>query len=111
MACHPRRRREPSEDHGEGVGLQAPRHASTVAHVRPAWETAPELFGPDRLLWGSDWPVTVTCAGYAGTWQVLSTLVQELSPDEQEDVLGRTAVRVYGLRGVSSPSRDAQAEP
>lgn len=90
-------------------GLQVAGHAPTVEQVRPAWETALELFGPDRLLWGSDWPMTVTSGGYARTWQVLSSLVQELSADEQDDVLGGTAVRVYGLRGVSSPSGDGEA--
>jgi L-fuconolactonase len=50
-------------------------------------------------MWGSDWPMTELSAGYAGTWQVLSGLVAELSADEQAALMGGTAEQVYGLRG------------
>ena len=78
-------------------GLQAPGHPFTVEAVRPAWETGLELFGPDRLMWGSDWPMTLLTAGYAGTWQVMSALIGELSADEQRLLLGDTARRTYRL--------------
>lgn len=80
-------------------GLQVPGRPFTVAHVRPAWDAALELFGPDRLMWGSDWPMTTTGPGYTGTWEVLSALVEELTPDEQTSLLGGTATGVYGLAG------------
>jgi L-fuconolactonase len=41
--------------------------------------------------------MTVLTQGYAGTWEVLSALVGELSPDEQGHLLGGTATAVYGL--------------
>ncbi|MDQ1619057.1 MAG: L-fuconolactonase [Actinomycetota bacterium] len=78
-------------------GLQLPGRPFTAEGLRPAWETALELFGPQRLMWGSDWPMTVLTQGYAGTWEVLSALVGELSPDEQGHLLGGTATAVYGL--------------
>jgi len=78
-------------------GLQVPGTEFTVEAVRPAWDTALELFGPDRLMWGSDWPMTLLTAGYAGTWRVMSTLIGELAPAEQEQVLSGTADRVYGI--------------
>ena len=82
-------------------GLQAPDRPFTVDALRPAWETGLELFGPERLMWGSDWPMTLLTEGYAGTWTVLSTLVAELSPAEQRLLLGDTARRVYRLDGPS----------
>lgn len=78
-------------------GLQVPGRPFTVETVRPAWDAALELFGPDRLIWGSDWPMTVRTGGYVGTWRVMSALVGELSPAEQAWVLGDTAASVYGL--------------
>ncbi|OZM82909.1 amidohydrolase [Pseudonocardia sp. MH-G8] len=78
-------------------GLQVAGEPFTVAAIRPAWETALELFGPDRLLWGSDWPMTLLTAGYAGTWEVMSQLVGELTAEEQNKILAATARRVYGL--------------
>jgi L-fuconolactonase len=48
-------------------------------------------------MWGSDWPMTLLTAGYAGTWQVMSALIGELSADEQRLLLGDTARRTYRL--------------
>ena len=76
-------------------------HADGVAHpvdvVRPAWELALELFGPDRLLYGSDWPMTVAGSGYVSTWKQLGTLIGELSPAEQSAIYEGAARRVYRL--------------
>jgi L-fuconolactonase len=78
-------------------GLQVRGEPFTVAGIRPAWESALELFGPDRLLWGSDWPMTLLTAGYAGTWEVMAELVGELTEKERDRILEGTAQRVYRL--------------
>ena len=78
-------------------GLQVPGRPFTAVEVRPAWEVALERFGPERLMWGSDWPLTVLTGGYGHAWEVMSSLVAELSPDEQERILSGTATEVYGL--------------
>jgi L-fuconolactonase len=78
-------------------GLQVPGRPFTVAEVRPAWEVALELFGPERLMWGSDWPLTVLTGGYGRAWEVMSALVAELSPDEQALILSGTARSIYRL--------------
>ena len=78
-------------------GLQVPGRPFTVAEVRPAWEAALELFGPGRLMWGSDWPLTVLVGGYGQAWEVMSSLIAELSADEQARILSGTASAVYGL--------------
>jgi L-fuconolactonase len=83
-------------------GLRIPGAPYTVEAVRPAWDAALELFGPQRLMFGSDWPVTVPedahgPQGYRPTYEVLAGLVGELSPDEQRWVMGDTARRVYRL--------------
>jgi L-fuconolactonase len=83
-------------------GLRVPGAPYTVDAVRPAWDAALELFGPERLMFGSDWPVTVPDdahgpQGYRPTVEVLAALIGELSADEQRAVLGSTARRVYRL--------------
>jgi L-fuconolactonase len=78
-------------------GLQVPGRPFTVDAVRPAWETALELFGAERLMWGSDWPLTVLTGGYGRAWEVMSALIAELTPDEQARILSGTATSVYGL--------------
>lgn len=81
-------------------GLQVPGTPTTAEALRPAWDAALELFGPDRLMWGSDWPMTLLAEGYRGTWEVLATLVDELTATERAALLGGTADRVYGLARV-----------
>ena len=76
-------------------GLQVPGRPFTVDEVRPAWDVALELFGPERLMWGSDWPISVIVGGYGHAWDVTSSLIGELSDDEQERILCGTATAVY----------------
>jgi len=56
-----------------------------------------ETFGPDRVLWGSDWPVLELAASYADWWGQTQSLLEGLTADERAAVLGRNARRVYGL--------------
>jgi L-fuconolactonase len=55
-----------------------------------------EAFGPDRLMFGSDWPVCTLAASYA---EVLDLARSVLSAAERDAVLAGTARRVYGLGG------------
>jgi L-fuconolactonase len=88
-------------------GLQVRGEPFTAAGIRPAWETALELFGPDRLMWGSDWPMTLLTAGYAGTWEVMAELFGELTEKEQGKILEGTAQRVYRLSAEEEPCSPA----
>jgi L-fuconolactonase len=75
----------------------------TVDELRPAWEVALEAFGPDRMMFGSDWPVCRLVSTYGEVVSAMHALIAELSPSEQDRILGGTAVDVYGLR-VDGPS-------
>jgi L-fuconolactonase len=78
-------------------GLHSADAPFTVEALRPAWDAALENFGPARLMYGGDWPLTVPNGGYQSTWQVLSVLIGELSAAEQTQILSTTASRVYRL--------------
>lgn len=71
--------------------------AWTRETVRPFVEDALELFGPDRLLYGGDWPISELAGGYARTWEAIDGLLSELDSDARDAVLGGTAQRIYGL--------------
>jgi L-fuconolactonase len=61
------------------------------------WQTLLELFGPQRLVWGSDWPVLELAADY-GRWVSLSErLFAGLSDAERRAVWHDNAVRFYAL--------------
>ena len=54
-------------------------------------------FGPERLMWGSDWPV-LELAGRFGDWfEQCSALLAQFTPTERSEIFGRTARRFYGL--------------
>jgi L-fuconolactonase len=68
------------------------------AVVRRYLDTALELFGPSRLLFGSDWPVCLLRASYAGACRIIQDWTAALGPNEQSRIWGGNAVRCYGLR-------------
>ncbi|MFF7200285.1 amidohydrolase family protein [Streptomyces sp. NPDC008141] len=69
----------------------------TAADLAPYAETVVEAFGPDRLMFGSDWPVCRLAASYAEVVEAARTLTRGLSADERSAVFETTACRVYGL--------------
>jgi len=66
-----------------------------VADLRGAFDHVLSCFGPQRMLWGSDWPVVNLAGGYAQWLAATETLLAELSPDERADVFGGAATRIY----------------
>jgi L-fuconolactonase len=71
--------------------------AWTPGGVSAVIDIALEVFGPDRLMYGSDWPISVLAGGYRRVWAALSSRFELLAPGERAAVLGGTAERVYAL--------------
>ena len=80
-----------------GLVTEADWHHWRVADLRPYAEVALEAFGPARLMFGSDWPVSTLAASYADVLAAARDLSAELSPAEREAVFCGTATAVYGL--------------
>jgi L-fuconolactonase len=68
-----------------------------VEAIRPVWDHLLEHFGPDRLLWGSDWPVLTLAADYDAWVEASATLIDELDRDARAQIWLRNAVRIYDL--------------
>ncbi|MDH6143418.1 L-fuconolactonase [Kitasatospora sp. GP30] len=70
-----------------------------VDDLRPYVDVAMEAFGPHRLMFGSDWPVSTLAADYGQTVDATKELLRlaRLSTSEQAAVLSGTATGVYGL--------------
>ncbi|WP_300831960.1 amidohydrolase family protein, partial [uncultured Bilophila sp.] len=56
-----------------------------------------DCFGPERLLFGSDWPVCRLSGDYAQVCALARAATASLSGPERDAVWGETARRVYGL--------------
>lgn len=69
----------------------------SIDSIRPFVDDALHLFGPERLMVGGDWPISVLAGGYERTWAALTSLAGELDPASRAALLGGTATAVYGL--------------
>ncbi|MGQ4386186.1 amidohydrolase family protein [Streptomyces sp. SAS_270] len=80
-----------------GLITEANHERWTVDDIRPVWDVLLSAFGPDRLMFGSDWPV----ANLAGGWNRWAATVDELldgfSADETSAILAGTATTFYRL--------------
>jgi len=56
-----------------------------------------DLFGPDRVMAGSNWPVVELGGTYAEVWHGLNELIAHLKPTERAAMLGGSAQRIYRL--------------
>ena len=68
-----------------------------IDDIRPFAAHILEVFGPDRVMWGSDWPVCRLQADYDDWHRMARELVQEFSTEDQGKIFGGTAARFYRL--------------
>jgi len=69
----------------------------TANALRPHVEHLLECFGPQRIMWGSDWPVVELGGGYSRWRSATLELLRGLDDSERDAVLGDNARRFYGL--------------
>jgi predicted TIM-barrel fold metal-dependent hydrolase len=80
-----------------GVVAYADAESWTVETLRPYVEHTIEVFGWDRVVWGSDWPVC-TLGGGLSTWLAAThALIAGASAEEKAKLLSGNARRVWGL--------------
>ncbi|MCH2095648.1 MAG: amidohydrolase family protein [Rhodobacteraceae bacterium] len=68
-----------------------------VDDLRPYADTVLDVFGPDRVMFGSDWPVCLLAGDYAQVIDAARHLTAGLSESDQAKVFGRNAARIYRL--------------
>jgi L-fuconolactonase len=81
-----------------GMVTEADWTAWRPADLAPYIGTALELFGADRLMWGSDWPVCTLAASYSEVYDATTTILSDLVGDELGWILGGCAAATYGLQ-------------
>jgi L-fuconolactonase len=63
----------------------------------PYMEIALDAFGPDRIMFGSDWPVARLAVEYGPWVEICRDFISQLSENEQSLIEGEVATQVYGL--------------
>lgn len=79
-----------------GLGMFNP--GWTVEALKPIFNAVLELFGPKRVLCGSNFPVDKLYRDYGSVWQAYEELTDSLDSAERQSVLGGCAQRFYRLQ-------------
>ena len=66
-----------------------------ITLLKPYFDVVLEAFGPNRLMFGSDWPVCLLKSEYLKWLDVMTQLIDPLSFTEKEAIMGGTANAFY----------------
>jgi len=100
-----------------GMVTEANHESWTTEDLKPYVSAVYEFFGPDRLMFGSDWPVCTMAASYDQVINAMRDVLTELGVLDEATgaaIFGNTAIHWYGLdvqrhversRKISSPPR------
>jgi L-fuconolactonase len=66
-------------------------------HFKVYMDTVVEAFGPNRILYGSDWPVCLLAASYDQVIGIVREYFTQFSQDEQAAFFGGNAIKFYNL--------------
>jgi L-fuconolactonase len=80
-----------------GMVTEANYHAWTERDLEPYFDVALEAFGPQRLMFGSDWPVCLVAVSYPRWFEIVTRQIERFSAGERARILGGTAVEAYKL--------------
>lgn len=88
-----------------GLVTEAEWDSWTSAQLEPYVLETLRLFGPERCLFGSDWPVCTLAGTYTQVKETLEAVLSGLNPAERERIFGLNAAEVYRLerQEINSP--------
>ena len=66
--------------------------------LRPYLDVVFDAFGPERLMFGSDWPVCLLAATYQQVLEIIEDYLQDCAADVKEKIFGDNAVQFYRLK-------------
>jgi L-fuconolactonase len=80
-----------------GMVTEADWQAWQPQDLRPYVEEVLAIFGAERCMFGSDWPVCLVAGSYSRVKAALEFCLDRLSPAERAAVMGETAIAAYRL--------------
>jgi L-fuconolactonase len=72
-------------------------------HIYPYLEVALQVFGAERLMWGSDWPVCLVASNYQQVLQLVQEFISPLSAYEQASIMADNALQFYNCAVPAEP--------
>jgi L-fuconolactonase len=80
-----------------GMTIEADWAGWRSADLRPYVDHVLDVFGPGRLVFGSDWPLCLVAATYEQVYDAASETLDSLSASERAAVFGGNATEIYDL--------------
>jgi L-fuconolactonase len=80
-----------------GLVTEADWNRWTIEDLHRYVNAAIEAFGPERLMFGSDWPVCTVAAEYGAVTDIIRTAIDGRAQSEQDAIFGGTARRFWNL--------------
>jgi L-fuconolactonase len=80
-----------------GLVTEASGKAWLPAQFDPYLDVVSDAFGPDRLMFGSDWPVCLLAASYRRVRDLVAQYTGKLPTEVREKIFGFNAIEFYGL--------------
>jgi predicted TIM-barrel fold metal-dependent hydrolase len=81
-----------------GIVASARKGKWTADDLAPIVNHTLEVFGPDRVMFGGDWPVCTLAATYKQWVAALKSIVRDRKASEQKKLFHDNAVKFYGLK-------------
>ncbi len=63
----------------------------------PYLDVVLNAFTPDRLMFGSDWPVALLSGSYADAYNIVADYIRPLGPEVERKIFGENACQFYGI--------------
>ena len=76
---------------------EADYHSWSPEQLHPYMDLVLEAFGPNRIMFGSDWPVCLVAGDYDRVKKVVTDRIATLGLSEQNAIMGGNAIRFYDL--------------
>ncbi|WP_405248235.1 amidohydrolase family protein [Cellulophaga sp. Asnod2-G02] len=69
----------------------------STAQIEPYMDVVFDSFGPNRILFGSDWPVCLVAGNFAKVKKLTTDFIAKCSSTEQQNIMGINAIKFYNL--------------
>lgn len=81
-----------------GLVTQVPGFSWKTSDLLPFLEVVSDAFGPDRIMFGSDWPVCLSAASYKEVIGSVEELFKSYSKEDKAKIFGQNAAEFYNLK-------------
>ena len=81
-----------------GMTTEADLKTWKPADLEPYVHKIIDMFGYDRVMFGSDWPICLRAGEYGDFWNALGQILTGITDEQREKIFGANAINFYNLK-------------